>query len=157
MSKDSKLTRVKQQLIKQPNLTADLIMKHLDVTKVYAYNLLSTARKSLGMLKQRDGTWKLKERMLSSKNRPEGMTDRDIEEIVADVEQSVAQYDAINHPPHYNTGGIEVIDFIEAKSLSYHLGNVIKYIARADHKGDRLENLKKAKWYLEREIAKSAK
>jgi hypothetical protein len=153
MSKDSKLTRVKQQLIKQPNLTADLIMKHLDVTKVYAYNLLSTARKSLGMLKQRDGTWKLKERMLSSKNRPEGMTDRDIEEIVADVEQS----DAINHPPHYNTGGIEVIDFIEAKSLSYHLGNVIKYIARADHKGDRLENLKKAKWYLEREIAKSAK
>ena len=146
MSKDSKLTRVKQQLIKQPNLTADLIMKHLDVTKVYAYNLLSTARKSLGMLKQRDGTWKLKERMLSSKNRPEGMTDRDIEEIVADVEQSVAQYDAINHPPHYNTGGIEVIDFIEAKSLSYHLGNVIKYIARADHKGDRLENLKKAKW-----------
>jgi hypothetical protein len=157
MSKDSKLTRVKMILAKNPKLNADTIVKQMDVTKVYAYNLLSSARKALGMKMQHDGSWKLKERMLSSKNRPEGMTDRDIEEIVADVEQSVAQYDAINHPPHYNTGGIEVIDFIEAKSLSYHLGNVIKYIARADHKGDRLENLKKAKWYLEREIAKSAK
>jgi hypothetical protein len=60
--------------------------------------------------------------------------------------------DTVNHPPHYKTGGIEVIDFIEAKSLSYHLGNVIKYIARADHKGDKLENLQKAQWYLNRAI-----
>ena len=36
--------------------------------------------------------------------------------------------DTVNHPPHYKTGGIETIDFIEAKSLNYHLGNVVKYI-----------------------------
>jgi hypothetical protein len=60
--------------------------------------------------------------------------------------------DLVNNPPHYTTGGIETIDFIEAKGLGYNLGNVIKYITRADHKGNRIEDLRKAKWYLEREI-----
>jgi predicted ArsR family transcriptional regulator len=60
--------------------------------------------------------------------------------------------DAVNHPPHYKVGGIETIDFIEAKSLSYNLGNVVKYITRADHKGNKLEDLKKAQWYLNREV-----
>ena len=48
---------------------------------------------------------------------------------------------------------METIDFIEAKDLSYHLGNAVKYISRADHKGDRKQDLEKAKWYLERAIA----
>jgi hypothetical protein len=60
--------------------------------------------------------------------------------------------DPVNHPAHYTTGGIETIDFIEAKGLGYNLGNVVKYITRADHKGNRVEDLRKAKWYLEREI-----
>lgn len=60
--------------------------------------------------------------------------------------------DMVNHPPHYKVGGIETIDFIEAKKLGYNLGNVVKYITRADHKGERLENLQKALWYLNREI-----
>jgi hypothetical protein len=63
--------------------------------------------------------------------------------------------DMVNHPPHYKGGGIETIDFIEAKGLNYRLGNVVKYITRADHKGDRMEDLKKALWYLQREIEKS--
>jgi len=62
--------------------------------------------------------------------------------------------DNVNHPPHYKTGGIETIDFIEAKELDYHLGNVIKYVTRAKHKGNELEDLKKAQWYLERAIMK---
>jgi hypothetical protein len=62
------------------------------------------------------------------------------------------QWDSVNHPPHYKVGGIETIDFIEAKSLSYNLGNVVKYITRADHKGNTLEDLKKAQWYLNREV-----
>ena len=61
--------------------------------------------------------------------------------------------DPIN-PDHYKIGGIETADFIEAKKLGYNLGNVIKYVSRADHKGERIEDLKKAQWYLEREIAK---
>ena len=65
--------------------------------------------------------------------------------------------DNVNHPAHYKVGGIETIDFIEAKQLSYHLGNVVKYIARADSKGNREEDLLKARWYLNREIAKFGK
>ncbi len=45
-----------------------------------------------------------------------------------------------------------MIDFIEAKTLGFHLGNVVKYVARAAHKGTELEDLKKARWYLERAI-----
>lgn len=62
--------------------------------------------------------------------------------------------DNVNHPPHYKIGGIETIDFIEAKNLGYNLGNVVKYITRADHKGNKIEDLEKAQWYLNREIAK---
>lgn len=65
--------------------------------------------------------------------------------------------DMVNHPPHYKAGGIETIDFIEAKALGYHLGNVVKYITRADHKGNKLEDLKKAQWYLSRAIEKESK
>ena len=58
----------------------------------------------------------------------------------------------VNHPSHYNKGKIEVIDFIEDQGLSFHLGNVIKYITRAGSKGDKLEDLKKARCYLDRYI-----
>jgi hypothetical protein len=61
--------------------------------------------------------------------------------------------DKVNHPSHYKVGGIETIDFIEAKQLDYHLGNVVKYISRADHKDERLVNLKKAQWYLNRAVS----
>ena len=60
--------------------------------------------------------------------------------------------DSVNHPTHYTAGGIETIDFIEAKKLNYNLGNVIKYLTRADYKGNKLEDLRKAQWYLTREI-----
>lgn len=62
--------------------------------------------------------------------------------------------DKVNHPAHYNTGKIEVIDYIEDQDLNFHLGNVIKYISRAGKKGDTLEDLKKAQWYLNRYIKK---
>jgi hypothetical protein len=60
--------------------------------------------------------------------------------------------DNVNHPKHYNTGSIEVIDAIEEWKLNFNLGNVVKYIARADYKADAIEDLKKASWYLNREI-----
>ena len=65
--------------------------------------------------------------------------------------------DKVNHPPHYKVGGIETIDFIEAKSLNYNLGNVVKYLTRADHKGNKLEDLQKAQWYLARELKNLSK
>jgi transposase-like protein len=67
--------------------------------------------------------------------------------------QSVGkQTEAVNHPPHYTAGGIETIDFIEAKNLNFRLANVVKYVSRASHKGKQLEDLRKAQWYLSREI-----
>lgn len=60
--------------------------------------------------------------------------------------------DPIHRPAHYTFSHIEVIDVIEAWRLSFCLGNVVKYVARADHKGRPLEDLKKARWYLDREI-----
>ena len=64
--------------------------------------------------------------------------------------------DMVNSPPHYKSGGVETIDFIEAKNLNYNLGNVVKYITRADLKGNRKQDLKKAMWYLQREIDNGA-
>ena len=64
------------------------------------------------------------------------------------------QTDNVNHPAHYKVGGIETIDFIEAKRLGYNLGNVVKFVTRAHHKGALLEDLKKAQWYLNREVSK---
>lgn len=61
--------------------------------------------------------------------------------------------DMVNHPAHYNKGGIEVLDIIEAYDLDYKLGNVVKYILRAKYKGRELEDLKKAKFYLEKAIS----
>lgn len=61
--------------------------------------------------------------------------------------------DAINKPAHYTATGIEPIDVIEAWGLGFRLGNCVKYIARHLHKGSPLEDLKKARWYLDREIA----
>lgn len=71
-------------------------------------------------------------------------------QAVTEVKQAL---DVVNHPPHYKAGGIETIDFIEAKDLNYRLGNVIKYVARAGKKHtDPVQDLEKALWYLQREI-----
>ncbi len=69
--------------------------------------------------------------------------------------KSILQADMVNNPAHYKVGGIETIDFIEAKGLSYNLGNVVKYVTRAGYKGNRKEDLEKARWYLTREIEAS--
>jgi predicted DNA-binding protein YlxM (UPF0122 family) len=83
--------------------------------------------------------------------------DGTITEKVTEVTKEAWQPDNVNHPAHYKTGGIETIDFIEAKGFGYNLGNVVKYLSRADNKGNREEDLLKARWYLNREIAKFTK
>ena len=65
--------------------------------------------------------------------------------------------DNVNSPAHYVAGGIETIDYIEAKAFNYNLGNVVKYVSRSDYKGKKLEDLKKAQWYLSREISNLSK
>lgn len=58
----------------------------------------------------------------------------------------------VDHPPHYNQGNIEAIEVIEDWELDFHLGNAIKYIARAKYKEDFKEDIEKAIWYLERRL-----
>lgn len=75
-------------------------------------------------------------------------------EMSPDPDPPLSAGEAVNHPAHY--GGAddpyEAIKVIEAWGLGFALGNAVKYIARAGKKGDRLEDLKKARWYLDREI-----
>lgn len=61
----------------------------------------------------------------------------------------------VDHPSHYQGNNFEVIDIIEDFELNFNLGNVIKYILRSDKKLNRMEDLKKAYWYLGREIGES--
>ena len=62
--------------------------------------------------------------------------------------------DTVNHPPHYtkHPSGVECIQITE--HMGFCLGNAVKYIWRAGEKGEALEDLKKARWYLDRHIAK---
>ena len=169
--KVNKVAEVADMMVRNPETKVTDVMKKFKVTKVYGYNLMSQARTKY--LNRREAALsKPKHRMQASVDTVTGMAPKAVAELAYNLskgrdrkeEQGVTlkqlidaaqNSDNVNHPAHYRTGGIETIDFIEAKNLNYHLGNVVKYITRADHKGDRLENLKKAQWYLNREIGKA--
>lgn len=67
--------------------------------------------------------------------------------------------DSVSYPAHYTFGAVEVIDAIEAWQLNYHRGNAVKYITRAGRKttSSEIEDLRKAAWFIEREIARLSK
>lgn len=79
----------------------------------------------------------------------EGMWRKPVSETVED--------DPVNHPPHYtqHPSGVECIDITE--HMNFCRGNAVKYIWRAGEKGSEIEDLKKARWYLDREIARIEK
>jgi len=70
------------------------------------------------------------------------------------VQKSNKESVRVDHPAHYNSGKIEVIDAIEDWNLNFSRGNAIKYIARAGlkDKSTEVEDLQKALWYIQREI-----
>ncbi len=72
-------------------------------------------------------------------------------EVPSDFDFRKMDRDMVNHPPHYQGKKFESIDIIEDFELGFHLGNAIKYILRAGKKGNKIQDLKKAIWYLERE------
>ena len=140
-----KIDRVKRLMAKK--LKAKVIAKELGLSLSSTYNYMSLVRKDL------------KDNPPVSKLPPKRGRPRKVVAVKAmdllfaqKLVKAVAK-DNVNHPEHYKTGGIETIDFIEAKNLGYHLGNVVKYITRADHKGNRKEDLLKAQWYLNRAIS----
>lgn len=82
------------------------------------------------------------------------MSLKEEQEIVAVMQASGGRNDPVNHPAHYTSTRFEVIDIIEAFELPYHLGCVVKYVLRAGRKDPAklVEDLKKARWYLDRAI-----
>lgn len=131
--KTSKAAKIRDYLLTNPNAKASEVATKFDTSPGVFYTL----KRKLGLTKTRKQKWSTV--AVTTSNAPL------LEE----------KNDPVNHPAHYKTGGIETIDFIEAKQLGYHLGNVVKYITRADHKGAKLQDLNKAKWYLDRAIEKA--
>lgn len=145
--KRNKIAQVRALLERNPRMKTADVMKALGTTKSYTYVLMSKARASY----QKQYGETIEERMIRLRDLAKRLDTVRLKETPPAVVQAAP--DVVNHPAHYTTGGIETIDFIEAKKLGYNLGNVVKYITRADHKGNKLEDLRKAQWYLSREIA----
>ena len=163
MRKSSKAGKVRAYKLKHPNATVKEISKATGVSTAYLYAIQHKERQrklatvtitpansqrggiTVAVDQVKDITPERMERIAHELSRPR------IPMASADQPKD----DVVNHPSHYKVGGIETIDFIEAKELDYHLGNVIKYITRANHKGDRMENLRKAQWYLNRAISRA--
>lgn len=150
--KVTKMGTARNLLAENREITAKELAKKMSIGEQYAYNLL----------------WKLKQPKRAKKmGRPKKTVIKQFRELAFQATQGRGRprmqtvgvftsnksfKDLVNNPEHYKTGGIETIDFIEAKKLSYNLGNVVKYITRAEHKGNTKEDLLKAQWYLNREL-----
>lgn len=144
MSKMNKSKQVLAYIAKNPRAKPKEVAEACDVKLHTVYNITYTARKSASSVPLTTLAFNVSK----GKVRDTLATLPVAKDIV-----TTHHTDMVNNPPHYKTGGIETIDFIEAKNLDYNLGNVVKYITRADHKGDKYEDLCKARWYLNRAIA----
>ena len=123
--------RIRKYFKKYPFAKPKVAAEELSIAITAIYSVRRAMRKKINVAPERV----VKTRMQSAK-----------------PEFGASNVDLVNNPPHYRVGGIETIDFIEAKNLNYNLGNAVKYITRADHKDNRVQDLEKARWYIEREI-----
>jgi hypothetical protein len=137
MKRNSKLAKIASFLRKDPDVPVTVAATKFGVDKQYIYNVRYIMRK----------------RKNATPVAPNPLMDTPDPQMP----KFQPKDDPVNHPKHYTDGGIETIDFIEAKRLGYHLGNVVKYICRAGKKGTNmgLQDLQKARWYLDRAIEKN--
>lgn len=76
-----------------------------------------------------------------------------VQELTPQEHAKIHGFDPIEKPSHYNEGRkYETIDVIEDWNLGYHLSNALKYLSRYNRKGDGIQDLKKAVWYIQRKI-----
>ena len=135
--------------------SADYIAKTLGVPKNYVWTVVWKERKKA----QEDAAVKPEAKRKPGRPKKEKVVEQRWVDITYPGEALIPgsvplPADLVNHPPHYTAGGIETLDFIEAKDLNFRLGNAVKYIARAGKKvgGDPVQDLEKAAFYLKREI-----
>lgn len=142
----SKTEKVKQYIKDNPEAGAAEVAKKFKISVPYVYVIRSQMKKA---------ATKAKKIIVSAQ--PEVKVNKPITLEQMKIEMFDKPHDPVNNPAHYTDGGIETIDFIEAKRLGYHLGNVIKYISRASKKGTDtgIEDLRKAQWYLARAIERN--
>jgi len=111
---------------------------------------LDLFRKEIKVPSEHDGYW--------HEHRQRIEKERTLAKMNGKKEKKEATVDLVNHPPHYNKGGMEVIEVIELVTgdqgfVGYLLGNILKYLLRFRHKGKPIEDLKKARWYLDKLIS----
>lgn len=132
-----KSKKVLSYMTYHPNATTETIASKFNISKQYVYVMRHKIRKMASTLTPKTAITPIVKPAIVQ------------EHFGVDIDKA---HDPVNEPSHYKVGGIETIDFIEAKGLNYNLGNAIKYITRADHKGSKEQDLAKAIWYLRREI-----
>jgi len=150
--KRTKTQRITALLASNPELTAREIADRLKVTPnlVHQVKWHAKQQKSSRIIEEVTEMKKVLDELDKTKEEEKANS------LVSDwFDRAYENYqaDLVNHPAHYKAGGIETIDFIEAKDLNYRLGNVVKYVSRAGKKdSDPIQDLEKAAWYLSREI-----
>ena len=140
MKKETKASKIMKYIASHPKAKARDVAKALKVSINSVYQATYLAKKKVG--KRAVSVLTPNARMSKA--------------LFSDPSEHGTQ-DSVNSPLHYKVGGIETIDYIEAKALNYNLGNVVKYVSRSDYKGNKVEDLKKARWYLCREISNLSK
>jgi len=167
--KRSKAAKIRSFIAANPNATARYIADQLGFPIQSVYNVQHKLRhpvtkKFMGVTMAAEDIAKLTDeqalRLADNLNKPKmrmlsvSTSDKSIKPLIMEF---TPPPDPVNNPAHYTEGGIETIDYIEAKGLGYHLGNAVKYISRAGKKGTNpgLEDLRKAQWYLARAIEKN--
>ena len=154
--KTTQAQKIRDYAAKRPNATIADIAHSMGIRYQTVYAVLKVQAQAKENKKQK---WKVLHMSTSNKSIKPIMVDltQHADGTITEKVTPQPAADNVNHPAHYKVGGIETIDFIEAKGFGYNLGNVIKYLSRADSKGKREEDLLKARWYLNREIAKFTK
>lgn len=163
IKKVTKSAQIRSYVAANPKAKPQEVADAIGVGLQYVYTVLWNAKKKAGVKKKKPtltlrelmDTPKAKEAMAEHKKiMDKTISDwKTIDIGTSNTPMQIEMFDPVDHPEHYKVGGIETIDFIEAKKLNYNIGNVVKYLTRADHKGNKLEDLRKAQWYLTREIS----
>ena len=148
----SRSGQVRLFVAKNPHMSVEDVARSLGETNNFVYHVIYKMKHKLKPVKVARSFKDLPKLL----NKPKVIAPKEVAKEwdvhTEEVIETKGKPDMVNHPMHYKVGGIETIDFIEAKKFDYNLGNAVKYISRADHKGDRVQDLKKALWYVERAI-----